>query len=60
MKNAKQLRTSKCDNPTNVPKPQTNPYNLFLILILLINSYGISSRISKKKTKEDKKGERGQ
>jgi hypothetical protein len=33
------------NNPGNGPKPLPNPYTLFLILILLINSFGGVNRI---------------
>ncbi|HHX23215.1 MAG: hypothetical protein ACOX2A_06675 [Tepidanaerobacteraceae bacterium] len=40
MKKAKSGQKSLVENAGNNIKPQPNPYTLFLILILLINSFG--------------------
>lgn len=53
MQKTNELTDSKIKNN----KSQPNPYNLFLILILLINSYGLANSLAKKnknnQTKED-------
>lgn len=56
MKKTKTNKKTSCYNSEN---PQPNPYNLFLILILLINSYGIVSNLTKKPKNNSIKKDRG-
>jgi hypothetical protein len=44
-------KTSKTNKDCQPPRQRHNPYNLFLILILLINSFGISNNIKKLKSR---------
>lgn len=43
-----QKMTKLSDTKMESKKSQPNPYNLFLILILLINSYGLANSLAKK------------
>lgn len=46
MKKTKKINKAASNSSSKSSQP--NPYNLFLILILLINSYGIASSLTKK------------
>ncbi|HHY41867.1 MAG TPA: hypothetical protein GX514_03340 [Thermoanaerobacterales bacterium] len=45
MKSKNRSQTADTNNPSNHSRPLPNPYTLFLILILLINSFGGINRI---------------